>query len=64
MNDDVKQLALAVWQDKFAKFFPTSKGPTNLEIAMFEAGYQAARKEEWAWLDELRELEDVEEVKD
>lgn len=64
MEDKAKQLAIVYWQDKFAKFFPKSKGPTDLEIAMFVGGYEVAQKEEWAWLEELRALDDVEEVKD
>lgn len=42
MDDKIKQLAIAYWQDKFAKFFPKSKGPTDLEIAMFVGGLTAA----------------------
>jgi hypothetical protein len=38
MDDKVKEAAVAYWQDKLAKFFPTSKGPTNCEIEMFKAG--------------------------
>ena len=30
------------WQDKLAKFFPKSKGPTSVELDMFRAGYEAA----------------------
>jgi hypothetical protein len=36
-----EQAAIAYWQDKLAKFFPTSKGPTSVEINMFVAGFKA-----------------------
>ena len=38
----VRQAAVAHWQDKLAKFFPTSKGPTTTELLMFEAGVSVA----------------------
>lgn len=38
MDEKIKNKAISIWQDQFAKFFPKSKGPTNVEIAMFEAG--------------------------
>lgn len=34
-----KKDAIWYWQDKLAKFFPTSEGPTNTEKMMFEYGY-------------------------
>lgn len=42
LTDDVKKLAISYWQDSLAKFFPTSKGPTETERSMFEAGYKIA----------------------
>jgi hypothetical protein len=38
---ELEQMAHAFWQDSLAKFFPTSKGPTNVEVAMFVAGHSA-----------------------
>lgn len=54
MDNDVKQLAIAFWQDRLAKFFPTSKGPTNTEIEMFKGGWEAraprlSEKDKWAY---------------
>lgn len=40
-----KDKAVSYWQDRLAKFFPTSKGPTGCEVAMFEAGYALAKQE-------------------
>lgn len=42
LTDDVREMAVWYWQDSLAKFFPTSKGPTGTELAMFEAGYKMA----------------------
>jgi hypothetical protein len=39
MSEEIKAKAIIYWQDKLAKFFPTSNGPTNCEIEMFKAGY-------------------------
>lgn len=44
-----KQKAVEYWQDRLAKFWPTSKGPTEVEKVMFEAGAK------WA-LNEVREV--------
>lgn len=41
-----REEAVAYWQDSLAKFFPTAKGPTNVEIDMFIAGAEKARKAE------------------
>lgn len=41
-KDEIKYQAIVYWQDKLAKFFPTSTGPTNIEIEMFKAGYEYA----------------------
>lgn len=41
LNDFEKALeaaAIFYWQDKLAKFFPTSTGPTDLEKDMFRQG--------------------------
>lgn len=40
--DEIKKEAIYYWQDKLAKFWPTVKGPSTVEIAMFEAGYKLA----------------------
>lgn len=42
---DIEHKAISYWQDKLAKFFPKSKGPTNTEIDMFRAGYIQAEAE-------------------
>lgn len=38
--------ALAFWQDRIAKFFPTAKGPTTTEAIMYDAGVAHGRKME------------------
>jgi hypothetical protein len=45
MENDVKNKAVEFWQNRLAKFFPTLKGPTGCEIAMFEAGYEQGQKD-------------------
>lgn len=40
--DDIEKEAIYYWQDKLAKFWPTIKGPSTVEIAMFKAGYKLA----------------------
>lgn len=45
MSDEMRWKAVVYWQDRMAKFFPTSPGPTDLEVAMFKAGYELAKKE-------------------
>lgn len=40
-----KDKAVWCWQDRLAKFFPTSDGPTGSELTMFEAGYALAKQE-------------------
>lgn len=42
---EIKDKAIWYWQDRLAKFFPTSKGPTNVELEMFKAGYEKALSE-------------------
>lgn len=37
----VEERAVWYWQDRLAKFFPTSPGPTTTEIEMFRAGFEA-----------------------
>lgn len=47
MTDFEKALeaaAIFYWQDKIAKFFPTSTGPTDLEKDMFRQGAIWSRK--------------------
>lgn len=44
-----KQKAVEYWQDRLAKFWPTAKGPTEVEKVMFEAGVN------WA-LNEVKEV--------
>jgi uncharacterized membrane protein len=39
--EEIKQFAVEYWQDRLAKFFPTSPGPTNTEVDMYTAGYTA-----------------------
>lgn len=51
MSEELKYKAIAYWQDRLGKFFPTSKGPTNVEIEMFEAGYNLREQE----IERLRE---------
>lgn len=46
MNDKITAKAIAYWQDRLAKFFPTSKGPTGSELDMFRAGYELGQLEE------------------
>jgi hypothetical protein len=41
----LKEKAIFYWQDSIAKFFPTAKGPSTVEIDMYEAGYEQARLE-------------------
>lgn len=45
MSDELKYKAIAYWQDRLAKFFPKSPGPTTCEIEMFEAGYKLLEAE-------------------
>lgn len=40
----MKKDAIWYWQDRLAKFFPTSKGPTNTEISMFNYGLEEGKK--------------------
>ena len=43
--DDIKQAAICYWHDRLAKFWPTLKGPSTVEIEMYRAGYEHAMKE-------------------
>jgi len=46
---DLEQLDLLArefWQDDLAKFFPKQKEPTYTEYRMFQAGYEAALREQ------------------
>lgn len=40
----LREKAVAYWQDKLAKFFPTSKGPTGVELDMYKAGLREGLK--------------------
>lgn len=40
--DDIEKEANYYWQDKLAKFWPTMKGPSTVEVDMFRAGYKLA----------------------
>lgn len=45
MDDSIKRKAIEYWQNELAKFWPTAKGPSVVEIDMFEAGYNAGFKD-------------------
>jgi hypothetical protein len=42
-RDEIGREAVAHWQDKFSKFWPTAKGPTVPEVEMYIAGHISGR---------------------
>lgn len=53
-DKDYRLAAVAYWQDRLAKFFPRSTGPTTAEVDMFIAG---ARHEGRLSVTELERLD-------
>lgn len=45
MSNNIDEKAVAYWQDRLGKFFPTAKGPSGVEIDMYRAGYAAGSAE-------------------
>lgn len=62
MRNEIKDKAIFFWQDRLAKFFPSTLGPTNTEIVMFEAGYELGQKEEAEAKKIIKEAEKLREV--